>query len=475
MKKLTMKFGGTSLGDVSALSQAADIVTNEIKRWDQVVVVVSAMSGVTDDLLRAARAAVKGDDQAHRRIRDSLLAKYNEVVGEMIEGEKERGAVTAALETLMESLPQSCSKLVELGREEGRFMDAVVSLGERCSALLFAAILRGRGVKGEAIEATGLVVTDDKFQNAAPHMDRTRRKVSARLGPLLASGIVPVVTGFIGATEEGEITTLGRGGSDYSAAILGACLDSDELWLWTDVDGVLTADPRVVKNARVVKYLTYREVAELAYFGAKVVHPKTIQPLSDRGIPIWVKNTFAPDRPGSCIRKYAESTNGKIKGVSAIHNLSILTIEGRGMMGVPGIAARTFSAVASEDVSVLMISQASSEQSICFVVPSETSSSVISAVEAEMESELVRGDVDRIWSLDDVVIVTVVGVGIRETPGIAARIFGAVGQANINVIAIAQGSSECSLSIVVETADANHAVRSIHHEVVNNAQDAHSH
>jgi aspartate kinase len=475
MKKLTMKFGGTSLGDVSALSQAADIVTNEIKRWDQVVVVVSAMSGVTDDLLRAARAAVKGDDQAHRRIRDSLLAKYNEVVGEMIEGEKERGAVTAALETLMESLPQSCSKLVELGREEGRFMDAVVSLGERCSALLFAAILRGRGVKGEAIEATELVVTDDKFQNAAPHMDRTRRKVSAQLGPLLASGIVPVVTGFIGATEEGEITTLGRGGSDYSAAILGACLDSDELWLWTDVDGVLTADPRVVKNARVVKYLTYREVAELAYFGAKVVHPKTIQPLSDRGTPIWVKNTFAPDRPGSCIRKYAESTNGKIKGVSAIHNLSILTIEGRGMMGVPGIAARTFSAVASEDVSVLMISQASSEQSICFVVPSETSSNVISAVEAEMESELVRGDVDRIWSLDDVVIVTVVGVGIRETPGIAARIFGAVGQANINVIAIAQGSSECSLSIVVETADANHAVRSIHHEVVNNAQDAHSH
>jgi aspartate kinase len=330
-------------------------------------------------------------------------------------------------------------------------MDIVASLGERCCARIFAAILLQRGIKCEAIDATELIVTDDQFQNAAPYMEPSRAKMSARLDPLLTSGVVPVVTGFIGATEQGEITTLGRGGSDYSAAILGACLDTDELWLWTDVDGVLTADPRIVSNARVVELLS------------------TIQPLSDRRIPIWVKNTFAPDRPGTCIKRHAEGTNGKIKGVTAIHNLSIMTIEGRGMMGVPGIAGRTFSAVASKGVSVLMISQASSEQSICFVVPSETSSSVISAVEAEMESELSRGDVDKIWALDNVVIVTVVGVGIRETPGIAARIFGAVGQANINVIAIAQGSSECSLSIVVGTADANHAVRSIHSELVNNA------
>jgi aspartate kinase len=475
MKKLTMKFGGTSVGSVDALSRAADIVVAESGRWDQMVVVVSAMSGVTDDLLRAARTAAQRDDQTHRRIHKTLLAKYSEVVEEMIKEQGAREDVVARLEGLMGSLPQSCEELARLGQEEGRIMDIVASLGERCCAYLFAAILGERGIQAEAVEAMELIVTDDKFQNAAPHMEQTQTKVSARLDPLLTSGVVPVVTGFIGATEEGEITTLGRGGSDYTAAILGACLDSDELWLWTDVDGVLTADPRIVKNARVVEYLTYREVAELAYFGAKVIHPKTIRPLSDRGTPIWVKNTFAPDRPGTCIRKYAEGTNGKIKGVSAIHNLSIMTIEGRGMMGVPGIAARTFSAVASEGVSVLMISQASSEQSICFVVPSETSSNVISAVEAEMESELTRGDVDRIWSLDDVVIVTVVGVGIRETPGIAARIFGAVGQANINVIAIAQGSSECSLSLVVQKADANHAVRSIHYEVVNNTDPAHSH
>jgi aspartate kinase len=474
MKKLVMKFGGTSVGSVDALSRAADIVLSESGGWDQIVVVVSAMSGVTDALLKAASSAAGKDDETHRRIQDNLLAKYNDVLEEMIEEREARREVFTTLEGLMETLSQSCAELVQLGREDGRLMDMVASLGERCCARIFAAVLRQRGVEGEAIDATELIVTDDQFQNAAPLEEPTQAKVSARLDPLLSSGVVPVITGFIGATEGGEITTLGRGGSDYSAAILGAYLKTDELWLWTDVDGVLTADPRIVNNARVVKFLSYREVAELAYFGAKVVHPKTIRPLSDRRIPIWVKNTFAPDRPGTCIRKQADGTNGKIKGVTAIHKLSILNIEGRGMMGVPGIAARTFSAVASEGVSVLMISQASSEQSICFVVPSETSSRVISAVEAEMQSELSRGDVDKIWALDNVVIVTVVGVGIRETPGIAARIFGAVGQANINVIAIAQGSSECSLSLVVETADANHAVRSIHDEVVNNRQSAHS-
>ncbi len=469
MNRLTMKFGGTSVGSVDALSRAADIVVSESRRWDQVVVVVSAMSGVTDALLRAATTASDKNDRTHRQIHDRLLAKYVEVVEEMIEEPDVRRELIITLESLMEVMSQSCSELTRLGQADGRNMDIVASLGERCCARIFAAILLQRGIKCEAIDATELIVTDDQFQNAAPYMEPSRAKMSARLDPLLTSGVVPVVTGFIGATEQGEITTLGRGGSDYSAAILGACLDTDELWLWTDVDGVLTADPRIVSNARVVELLSYRELAELAYFGAKVVHPKTIQPLSDRRIPIWVKNTFAPDRPGTCIKRHAEGTNGKIKGVTAIHNLSIMTIEGRGMMGVPGIAGRTFSAVASKGVSVLMISQASSEQSICFVVPSETSSSVISAVEAEMESELSRGDVDKIWALDNVVIVTVVGVGIRETPGIAARIFGAVGQANINVIAIAQGSSECSLSIVVGTADANHAVRSIHSELVNNA------
>lgn len=470
MKRLTMKFGGTSIGSVHAFRLAADIVARDSSRWDQIVVVVSAMSGVTDALVEAASTASEGDDKTHRQIHDRLVAKYGEVVRELIKEPEARNELLLALKSLMDKLPQSCSELRRLGHRDPRRMDIVASLGERSCARIFAALLDQQGISSAAIEATELIVTDDHFQNALPKMELTQSKVADRLGPLLASGVIPVVTGFIGATEQGEITTLGRGGSDYSAAILAKCLDTDELWLWTDVNGVLTADPRIVDDAQVNEFLSYREVAELAYFGAKVVHPKTIQPLAEREIPIWVKNTFASAVQGTCIRRQTDGSNGTIKGITAIRDLSLLTIEGRGMLGVPGIAARTFSAVASTGVSVLMISQASSEQSICFVVPSDTSSRVISALEEEMESELSRGDIDKIWSLDHVVIVTVVGVGIRETPGIAARIFGAIGKANINAIAIAQGSSEISLSLVVEKADANHAVRSLHAELINSAQ-----
>jgi aspartate kinase len=281
----------------------------------------------------------------------------------------------------------------------------------------------------------------------------------------LEAGIVPVVTGFIGATQDGVTTTLGRGGSDYTAAILGDCLDADEVWTWTDVDGVMTADPRMVSEARVIPVLSYNEVSELAYFGAKVLHPKTILPLIERGTPLWVKNTFNPTFPGTRIDRDPE-VDGKVKAVTAIHGTSMVTVEGKGMLGVPGIAARTFSAVARQGVSVLMISQASSEQSICFIIPTPTVPDVIQAIEAEIASELERRDIDKVWSLDDVVIVTTVGAGLRSTPGIAARIFGALGSAGINVIAIAQGSSECSLSLVVAAEDAADAVGSIHREVV---------
>jgi aspartate kinase len=318
------------------------------------------------------------------------------------------------------------------------------------------------------VDATELIVTDATFQKAIPLMEPTRAQVTARLVPMLAEGVIPIVTGFVGATRDGVTTTLGRGGSDFSAAILGDCLDSDEVWIWTDVDGVMTADPRLVPQAQVIPVLSYSEVGELAYFGAKVLHPRTIRPVIDRGIPLWVKNTFNPTCPGTRIVREAENTPGTVKAVTAIEGLSMVTIEGRGMMGVPGIAARTFAAVASQGASVLMISQASSEQSICFLIPTDTVQPVVQAIEEEMALELKRRDIDRVWSLDDVVIVTVVGAGMRGTPGVAARTFGALGQANINVVAIAQGSSECSISLAVVADDAANAVQQIHSEVILN-------
>ncbi len=274
------------------------------------------------------------------------------------------------------------------------------------------------------------------------------------------------MTGFIGATPEGITTTLGRGGSDYTGAILADCLDADELWIWTDVDGVLTADPRVVAHARTIPEISFAEVGELAYFGAKVLHPKTIRPAVTRNMPLWVKNTFNPSFPGTRISQSATRARGEISAVTTIKDLSILTVEGRGMLGVPGIAARTFGAVARTGASVQMISQSSSEQSICFTIPSKLSEDVVASLEAEMSLELYRKDIDRIWSRDQVVILSIIGAGMRETPGVSARIFGALGKANINVIAIAQGSSEYSLSLVIDQAEANAAVRAIHDEII---------
>ncbi len=468
MSTLVMKFGGTSVGNANAIGQVADIVLGHAQEWDRLVVVVSAMSGVTDALIRGALAAASGEKQTYHAIAKDLRTSHYRAIEALLDPGGEQAPLLTTVDSYLDEFSAFCHSIHILGEVTPRAMDAITSLGERLSARILAALLRQRGVRSQAIDATELIVTDNTFQNAAPLMDATRTRVSARLHPLLDEGVIPVVTGFIGATEQGVTTTLGRGGSDYSAAILGDCLDADEVWIWTDVDGVMTADPRLVPDARAIPVLSYSEVGELAYFGAKVLHPKTIRPIIERNIPLWVKNTFNPSYPGTRITREPEAANGRIKAVTAIKGLSMVTVEGRGMIGVPGIAARTFAAVASQGASVLMISQASSEQSICFVIPTETAPPVIRAIEEEMALELARRDVDRVWALDDVVIVTAVGSGMRGTPGIAARIFGALGQANINVIAIAQGSSECSISIVVAANDAANAVRQLHEEVIAN-------
>jgi aspartate kinase len=470
MRTLVMKFGGTSVGSPEAIRQAADIILEHAPQWDHLVVVVSAMSGVTDALTKGALTAAAGDDQTYRAVVADLRALHYRAVDQLLPPEGERGALFAIVDEYLDTFDTFCRSIHVLGEVTPRAMDAVTSLGERISARIVAAYLRRRGVKSEAVDATELVITDDTFQNAAPLMEETRARVQSRLIPMLEAGVLPIVTGFIGATREGITTTLGRGGSDYSAAILADCLDAQELWIWTDVDGVMTADPRWVPEARVIPTLSYSEVGELAYYGAKVVHPKTIRPVIERDIPVWVKNTFNPQFPGTLITREAEPAAGTVKAVTAIKGMSMVTVEGRGMIGVPGIAARTFAAVASQGISVLMISQSSSEQSISFVIPSSSVSKVVRAIEKEMALELARRDIDRVWSLDDVVIVTAVGAGMRHTTGVAARIFGALAKAEVNVIAIAQGSSECSISLVVEADAAMRAVRQIHDEVILNAR-----
>ncbi|MBN1261252.1 MAG: aspartate kinase [Anaerolineae bacterium] len=468
MSILVMKFGGTSVGNAAAHRQAGAIIAGQVGAWDSVVVVVSAMRGVTDALIRGARTAAEGNGQMYRAIVAELRVDHYRTVDVLVAAGQERAGLLAQIDAYLDEFATFCRSVHVLGEVTPRAMDTISSLGERVNARILAAHLRQLGLQSVAVDATALIVTDRQFQKAAPLMERTRDRVAQVLGPSLQDGVIPVVTGFMGATEDGITTTLGRGGSDYSAAILGDALDASEVWIWTDVDGVMSADPRLAPEARVIPVLSSSEVGELAYFGAKVLHPQTIRPVVERGIPLWVKNTFNPTFPGTRIVRESESTPGTVKAVTTITGLSMVTVEGRGMIGVPGIAARTFQAVASCGASVLMISQASSEQSICFVIPGEVALPVTRALEEELALELARRDIDRVWSLDDVVIVTAVGTGMRGTPGVAARLFGALGDACINVIAIAQGSSECSISLVVAASDAVAAVRSVHDMVIAN-------
>ena len=466
MNTLVMKFGGTSVGSPAMHARAVEIISQQARQWDRVVVVVSAMSGVTDDLITGAMTASRGDDQTYRKLVSQLRSRHSRVVQALVPEAAARKGLQDIIDQHLDEFSSFCSSVHVLGEVTPRAMDAITSLGERINACLAAAFLREQGVPSEAVDARELIVTDDKFQNAVPLMDPTRDQVERTLVPLLQSGKVPVVTGFIGATASGVTTTLGRGGSDYSASILGVSLQADEVWIWTDVDGVMTSDPKIVPEAKSLPALSYNEVSELAYFGARVVHPRTIRPAVEHAIPLWVKNTLNPAHPGTRIDSEPEIARRTVKAVTLIDSLSMVNVEGRGMMGVPGIAARTFAAVASQGTSVLMITQASSEQSISFLIPTENVESVLSALREEMALERARKDIERIWSKDDVVIVTAVGVGIRETPGVGARIFGALAKAGINVIAVAQGSSECSISLTIAEDDAARAMRQIHEDVI---------
>jgi len=456
------KFGGSSVGTGERITSVARIITDLKQRSEQQpIVVVSAMSGVTDYLIRAATSAAEGDRSTFVDIRQALAEKHREASLLCTTDPAEQAHLLEEQSELLDWFETLCGSIATLGELTPRGLDAVSGLGERLSARLTAAALRELGTAAEAVEATELIVTNGRFGAAVPIWDETTPRVKERLIPLVLRGVVPVVTGFIGATSSGAPTTLGRGGSDYSASVLGRCLPADEVWIWSDVDGVMTADPRVVSNAATLPSVTYGEVSELAFFGAKVLHPKTIQPVADLGIPVRVLNSFAPDHPGTLVCQTPDETR-LVKGITAIRDLSIVSVQGSGMMGVPGIAGRAFTAVARAGVSILMITQSSSEQSICFEIRRPDSPQVIEALEEEFQLEMMRRDVDRISARHDVAIVAVVGAGMLGRPGIASEVFSALAEREINVISIAQGSSEYNLSLVVAQADADEAVRAIH-------------
>ena len=458
---IIMKFGGTSVGSAERIAEAANLVLKSVNEGHQVVVVTSAMSGVTNKLIAAAENAVKGG--WHVSVKDELYEPHRNAAHLLIKDDagRRRDALNVMLRHV-EQFETLCKGLTMIHELSPRTLDAISGLGEMLCAPLLAGAIAAHDKASSSIEANELIVTNNQFGQAEPLMDKTREKTRARLLPMLQAGEIPVVTGFIGANEDGVTTTLGRGGSDYSASIIGAVLDADEIWIWTDVDGVMSANPSEVPEARTLREISYSEAAEMAYYGAKVLHYKTILPAYKQNIPVRILNTFNPTHSGTRVSVEGRPSSRGVKAVTSIRNVSLISISGKGMQGIPGIAAKTFAAVAEEKANVLMIMQASSENNICFVVNSNEAGRVVNALRATLALDLIQGHIEDISADDSIAIVAVVGDKMKGTTGISAKVFGAMGASEINVIAISQGSSEVNISLIVAAQDAAQAVLAIH-------------
>ncbi len=463
---LVMKFGGTSVGSAEAMRQTAEIIEKFKAEWGSTVVVASAMGSkpvkVTDLLLNGSKAALTGDMEEVNALLPKLRAIHFEAIDELIPAGEKRMALKEEINRFLSHFSNMCQAISFLREISPRASDAIGGMGEQMSIRILAAYMSERGTPAEPIDATELIVTDDNFTNATPLIDETNQQTNDRLLPLLEKGITPIVTGFIGATPDGITTTLGRGGSDYSGSIIGRAIQAKEVWIWTDVDGVMSTDPRIVPDAKTIPELTYLEVSELAFYGAQVLHPRAMRPVMQDGIPLRIKNTFNPESPGTVIVKKRDLKKGHIRAVTGIRQLSMISVEGRGMLGVHGVAARAFKSVAETEASILLISQSSSEQSICFVVPQSTSAAVVSKLDSEFSSEIKVRNIECIKADENVAILTIVGSGMRGIPGVSGRFLTALGDAEINVIAIAQGSSECSISVVVSEESVAKGIQSIH-------------
>ncbi|GIU75092.1 MAG: aspartokinase [Bryobacteraceae bacterium] len=460
---LVMKFGGTSMGSAERIRSAAALC-EEAWRQRPLVVVVSAMAKVTDMLLEALRHAEGGDEAGLNRLLAELDAKHRQCSNELLEGEA-RDRTQRVLDGILEDFTRIARGVLMLGERPPRSVDEAVAAGERLSAALMAAYLESRGVDAFAVNGWDVIVTDAVFGNASPLMEQTREKANALLRPAIEKRRLPVVTGFNGATLDGRPTTLGRGGSDFSASILAAVLDAAELWIWSDVDGIMSADPRLVPDAKVLEEITYREAAELAYNGAKVLHPRTLAPLMEKGIPVWSRNSFNPSFPGT--RIVPETKDGPIgpRAVTSMLNVALVSVDpASAVLSGTRIMARSLEALAAANAEVLALTSSSYRQNFCFLIRQSELPAVIERLEETFSLELAHGYLHPIDVDLDVGLIAIVGEGMRGHPGLAGRIFTAISREMVNIIAIAQGSSELTIAIVVRRDGVEKAVRAVHSE-----------
>ena len=453
------KFGGTSVAGAERLRAVAALVSHAAA-GARVVVVTSAMAGVTDALVDAAAAAAAGNREHASQILDQLQALHREALTGLAGAES--SGLEAELDGIFTELANTLHAVTALGELPPRARDRVLASGERCAARLLAWALQQAGLAAVPVDAGTFLETNDRFGEATPLDGVADHTIRSALQPRIAAGEIPVVTGFTGCAPDGSVTTLGRGGSDLTATVLAAALGADEVTIWTDVDGVYTADPRIVPDAQRIPQLNFREAAELSFYGAKVLHPRTLIPVAARGIPVHIRNSLEAGSERTTVDSRFTPGSHPVKAISAMAGQALISVEGKGMAGIPGVAARLFSAIAHEGISVTMISQSSSESSITLVVSAGDALRAELALRREFRADITHGAVEEVTVRQGVGVVAAVGLGMAHTPGISARVFGALGRQGISVLAIAQGSSELNISLAVDGTEVPEAVRAIH-------------
>jgi bifunctional aspartokinase / homoserine dehydrogenase 1 len=478
-----MKFGGTSVGDASCIGRVVEIIRGA-SRECSVAVVVSAMGGVTNRLIEAAMESKTGNRTRVAEIFGQLRKWHDEAVRTLIHFEERRRGVQGKMDDLFIEAERLCEDTTSLRELTPRTLDAISGLGERLCAPLVAAALIEIGVASEAIVATEIIMTDSYHGGAEPWLGPTRARCQVRVAPLLEKSVVPVVTGFIGANEEGVLTTLGRGGSDYSATILGAALDADEVVIWSDVAGLLTADPKLVEDASTISEISYREAAELAHFGAKVLHPKTLRPVTQSGIPIWIKNTFAPCGPATKITPTGSSQVGGVRALTAIRDAALITVARPvnrvGKQAASDLLGRSVAAAAAVRADALLVSQSASANEIRLVVAAAFVECTVAALKREFTVDPLHHALkytEMNYTVVDsaVSVITLVGQDLGADSAVAAQALAALAQEEINIIATAQGSSDYSFSFVVPEEQVKLALASLHRELALGAGSSSGH
>ena len=453
------KFGGASLADARAIERAAGLIT---AHQGPLAVVASALGGVTDLLLEGAAHAAAGRGEEAARVAAAFLRRHREVARELLPSGAGRRKLLGAIDAAAREYRELCGAISVLGHIPARASDILVSRGERMSAAILAAVLAERGRPAQFVDAAQIIATDSQHGGAAPNLVETGRRAKRALRPLLDGGTTPVVPGFIGQAPDGSPTTLGRGGSDLTATLLATPMRARTVVLWKDVRGILTADPRLVPDARLIPQLHHREAAEVAHYGAKVLHPRALIPIAGTRVVLRVRSFLEPDAPGTEVSARRSMVKYPVKALAIVRGQAIVTVAGKGMVGVHGIAARTFSAIEAEQLSVSTIFQASSESSIGFTLPETEADRAVKSLRQAFREELASGLIDHVTSRPGMAVIAVVGDGMAGSPGIAARVFTALAAGGINVVAIAQGSSERNISFAVTADQAPEAARRVH-------------